>query len=644
MRGLSSLGASRLRSWQLALLLLGFALACYWPALRGGLLWDDQAHVTRPDLQSFAGLGRIWFDLRATQQYYPLLHSFFWIEHRFWGDATLGYHLVNLGLHVTAACLLVLILRRLEIPGAGLAGMLFVVQPVCVESVAWISEQKNTLSLVFYLGSALVYLRFDERRRRPSAGARSTLGPYFQAFGLFLLAVLTKSVTATLPAALLVVLWWRRGRLSWRRDVLCLAPWFALALASGLFTAWVERRYNGAVGPDYDLTLGQRVLLSGRIIWFYLAKLIWPVRLEFFYPRWDVKVAAAGWLGYLGAVLAATAVLWRLRRRWRGPLAAWLFFVGSLFPALGFFNVYPFAYSYVADHFQYLASLGVIVAVSAGAALLLARCRPGMRAAARVIGAGLIATLVLLSRAQSRNYRDVTTLYTATIEQNPDCFMAHNNLGIEYERSGRPREAEAEYRAAIASKPDLPEAHYNLGHLCLALPGRLDEAIGQFQAALRLKPDYPEARDNLGNALARSPGRMEEAIAQYRAALVLRPDYPEARTNLGKALEGAGRRSEAIDQYQAALRLRPDSIQAHLNLGNACFRQPGRLDEAIAQYEAALRLQPDSADLHMTLAVALLNAPDRVDQAAAQLREALRLQPSLEEARRLLDLLQGSRP
>ena len=170
MRGLSSLGASRLRSWQLALLLLGFALACYWPALRGGLLWDDRAHVTRPDLQSFAGLGRIWFDLRATQQYYPLLHSFFWIEHRFWGDATLGYHLVNLGLHVTAACLLVLILRRLRIPGAGLAGMLFVVQPVCVESVAWISEQKNTLSLVFYLWSALAYLRFDEDRRGPSAG------------------------------------------------------------------------------------------------------------------------------------------------------------------------------------------------------------------------------------------------------------------------------------------------------------------------------------------------------------------------------------------------------------------------------------------------------------------------------------------
>ena len=644
MRGLSSLGASRLRSWQLALLLLGLALGCYWPALRGGLLWDDQAHVTRPDLQSLAGLGRIWFDLRATQQYYPLLHSFFWIEHRLWGDATLGYHLVNLALHVTAAFVLVLILRRLEIPGASLAGMLFVVQPVCVESVAWISEQKNTLSLVFYLWSALVYLRFDERRRGPAAGARSALWPYLQAFGLFLLAVLTKSVTATLPAALLVVLWWRRGRLSWRRDVLCLAPWFALALASGLFTAWVERRYNGAVGPDYDLSLGQRVLLAGRIICFYLAKLVWPVRLEFFYPHWDVKTAAASWLGYLGAVLAATAVLWRLRRRWRGPLAAWLFFVGSLFPALGFFNVYPFAYSYVADHFQYLASLGVIVAVSAGAALLLARCPPAVRTAARVTGAGLVAVLVLLSQAQSRNYRDVTTLYTATIEQNPDCFMAHNNLGIEYERSGRPREAEAEYRAAIASKPDLPEAHYNLGHLCLALPGRLDEAIDQFQAALRLKPDYPEAHDNLGNALANSPGRLDEAIAQYRAALVLRPDYPEARTNLGKALESAGRRSEAIDQYEAALQLRPDSVQAHLNLGNACFREPGRLDEAIAQYEAALRIQPDSVDLHMTLAVALLNAPNRVDEAAAQLREALRLQPSLEEARRLLELLQGSRP
>src|SRR5580704_8321403 len=170
-------------------------LLAYWPALRGGLLWDDTGHITAPRLRSLYGLWRIWFDLRSTQQYYPLLHSAFWIEHRLWGDAVLGYHLVNLAQHALAACLVVLIVRRLEIPGAWLAGLVFALHPVSVESVAWISEQKSTLSAVFYLSSAFIYLGFDRTRRRSS---------YWWAFGLFVLALLTKTVTASLPAALLV--------------------------------------------------------------------------------------------------------------------------------------------------------------------------------------------------------------------------------------------------------------------------------------------------------------------------------------------------------------------------------------------------------------------------------------------------------
>src|SRR5271157_527348 len=210
MQGQSAPPASRASLWWTAALILGLTLACYWPALRGELVWDDDAHVTRPEIRSVAGLWQIWSDLHATQQYYPLLHSAFWIEHRLWGDAPLGYHLINVLLHAAAACLLVLILRRLRVAGAWLAGLLFAVHPVCVESVAWISEQKNTLSLVFYLLAALAYLRFDRGRRRKW---------YALALGLFVLALLSKSVTAMLPGALLLVLFWRRGRLSWRRDV-----------------------------------------------------------------------------------------------------------------------------------------------------------------------------------------------------------------------------------------------------------------------------------------------------------------------------------------------------------------------------------------------------------------------------------------
>ncbi len=634
MRDQSAPGGSQIRPWQAAILLLALALCCYWPALHGGLVWDDQAHVTRRELQSVAGLGRIWTDLHATQQYYPVLHSAFWIEHRIWGDATLGYHLLNVALHVTAACLLIQVLRRLGVPGALFAGVIFVVHPVCVESVAWISEQKNTLSLVFYLWSALVFLE---------SGDDWSI-PYIQAFALFILALLTKSVTATLPAALLVILWWRNGRLSWRRDVLRLLPWFAVAVASGLFTAWVERRFNGAVGPEYDLTLAQRLLLAGRVIWFYLGKLLWPTRLIFIYPHWDVRSAAAGWAGYLAAAVAVTAALGWLSRRRRGPLAVWLFFVGSLFPALGFFSVYPFVYSYVADHFQYLPSLGIIAGAAAGAALVLARCPPAARTAGRVLCAGLVATLVLLSREQSRGYTDRTTLFQRTIELNPDCFLAHNNLGIDLEQSGHPVEAEAHYRAAIAIKPDLAEAHYNLGHLYYGTAGRLDDSVAEFREALRLRPDYPEAHDNLGNSLVREPGRLDEAIAQYQEALRLRPDYPEARGNLGGALQMQGRTIEAIGQFQELVRLRPDSAQAHVSLGNAWLKVPGRSNEAIAEFQEALRLRPDAAEIHLRLAIALLTATGRSGEAVAQLQDALRLKPDLEQARRLLDLVREAQP
>ena len=212
------------------------------------LLWDDNMHVTRADLRSLHGLWRIWFDLGATQQYYPLLHSAFWLEHRIWGDAVLGYHLTNVVLHAASACLVVLIVRRLALPGAWLAGFLFALHPVCVEAVAWISEQKSTLSGVFYLAAALTYLHFDRTRRKSQ---------YFLALALFVLALMSKSVTATLPAVLLVVFWWQRGRLEWRRDVLPLAAMAGRGRPAGLFTAWVEStpRLIGAQGAQYALTL-----------------------------------------------------------------------------------------------------------------------------------------------------------------------------------------------------------------------------------------------------------------------------------------------------------------------------------------------------------------------------------------------------
>jgi len=629
-------------------LLIFFATAvAYGPALRGGLLWDDDYHVTRPELQSVRGLERIWFELGATAQYYPVLHSAFWVEHRLWGDATLGYHLANVALHALAACLFILVLRRLSVPGAVLAGFIFALHPVGVESVAWISEQKNTLSTVFYLLAALAYLRFDGPRGQAATAAptsrsgSSGLTPYLLASALFILALLSKSVTATLPAALLVVFWWQRGRLSWRREIGPLVPWFALAVASGLFTAWVERRFIGAQGAPFALSFTERCLLAGRVIWFYLGKLLWPSPLIFIYPRWMVSASQAWQYLFPLAALGVLAGLWLARNRTRAPLAAALFFVGTLFPALGFFNVYPFIFSYVADHFQYLASLGIIALAAAGCDLLLRGQADKIALARRdrnfisLTPYLLVGVLGVLTWRQSRIYRDGMTLYRTTIERNPECWMAYANLGTLLAKAGQTQDALAYYGRALQINPDSPEAHVDLGAGLRAM-GKIREAIDQYQWALRLRPGYAEAHNNLGNVL-RDAGRLPEAIAAYRAAVKVQSGYADAHSNLGNALRESGQLPEAIAEGQRARDLAPADPVVRNDLGIALM-VAGRLPEAMLQLQEAVRLRPSYADAQNNLGSVLRLSGD---QAAAQLRyeEAIRLSPGFAEAHYNLGVL-----
>jgi len=620
-------------SWPLSAFIFAAVLAAYWPALRGGLLWDDPAHITAPALQSLDGLWRIWFSLGATQQYYPLLHSAFWIEHRLWGDAVIGYHLANLAQHALAACLVVAVVRRLELPGAWLAGMVFALHPVCVEAVAWISEQKSTLSAVFYLSSALIYLGFDRTRRRSS---------YLWALGFFVLALLTKTVTATLPMALLVIFWWQRGRLDWRRDMRPLLPWVALGAAAGLFTAWVERTLVGAQGAAYALTDAQRFLLAGRAIWFYAAKLLWPSNLIFSYPRW--KPDATQWWQWLypAAALSLGIVLLVLVGRasrparvpqdpLRAPLAAFLLYIGTLFPVLGFFNIYPFLFSYVADHFQYLASLALIVPLSS---LLISFVTRLGRPADVVLPAVLLAILATLTWRQTGIYRDTETLYRATLLRNPASWLAHNNLGVALlEKPGHLAEAKIEYQSALALNPDDAEAHNNLGNALARMPGRLPEAIREFEAAIKLQPRLAQAHQNLGNALARNPKRIADSIAQFKIALQLKPDDPQIRNDLGVTmLESPGHVADAITQFQDAVQLNPGDPQFRINLGNALSQVPARRPEAVAQFQTILRSQPNNPQAHNSLAIALAQMPGRLPQAIAEFQAALRSDPRFAEA------------
>jgi tetratricopeptide (TPR) repeat protein len=575
------------RDWFFCLILAVVTMLAYQHAWQGGLLWDDDNCTTPPELRSLDGLRRIWFQPRATAQYYPLLFSSYWVQQRFWGDSPTGYHLVNLLLHIGCVVLVLRILRFLRIPGAELATMVFALHPVNVETVAWIAERKNTLSGIFALAATFSYLKFDENRSRRS---------YALAIGLFLLGLLSKTAIVTLPLAWLVILWWKRGAISWRRDVVPLVPFLFVSASAGLVTRWLEYSSIGYKAKALDLSLLERCLIAGRAFWFQLSKLLWPSNLMFVYPRWEIN--AAQWWQYLFplAMLGLLGILWSLRRWSRAPLAGVLVYILLLLPSLGFLNIYFFFYSFVADHWQYLACLGIITPCAGGIALLAGRLKCWQPWLERGIILLLVGVLFLLTWQQSRMYTDNETLYRTTIARNPDCWMAHANLGWILYKSNRISEAMDLFKQALRIKPAV--GHYSLGN-ALVLTGETSEAIAQYEQALRIDPDFAEVHNNLGNAFMLT-GRTSGAIDQYKQALRINPYYAEAHSSLGNALVHTGQTSEGIDQYKQALRINPNSVYAHNNLG-AALAQIGRISEAIEEVKAALRINPNYIDARNNL-------------------------------------------
>jgi len=581
-----------------------------------GFIWDDDAHVIRPNLRTLHGLWRIWTEPGATQQYYPFLYTAFWLEHRVWGDSALGYHLINLAFHAVAAGLLYQLLKKLAVPGAVLAAAIFAIHPVCVESVAWISEQKNTLSTVFYLSAALVYLRYDQNR---------TAGIYTLATGLFILALASKSVTATLPAALLVILWWKRGELRWKSDVLPLIPWFLLGAGAGALTAWMEHSHVGASGGIYGLNVLERFLIAGRAICFYFWKFIWPVNLMFNYPRWAVNTR--DWWQYLFPLSVAGVIFvsWTYRARSRSFLAVALLFIGTLFPALGFINVFPFLYSYVADHFQYLGSMWLSAAI-AGTLVVATRqfaIRNHYLASMGIFA--IVAVLSGLTRQQCRMYFSKETLWRRTIEQNPESWMGYNNLGGELLQLGRLDEAIPNIETSLKIAPDNALAYVNLGN-ALWKKNDVQGAFDAYHKGLVVEPDNLIAHLNLGNALLQT-GRVDEAIIHYRQVLAAKPDFSTAHTNLGDAFLQAGRSDEAISEYNLALENNPRDVEAHTNLGTA-NGQKGRIEEAIGHFQDALKIDPNFAIAHTNLGKALFQI-GRTEDAVHHYGEVVRITPTM---------------
>jgi len=535
-----------------------------------GFIWDDDAYVTQNEnLRSLAGLARIWLDPRSIPQYYPLVHTSFWIETRLWGLHPAGFHLTNVLLHAVNALLLWRVLAALAVPGAYLAAAIFAVHPVMVESVAWVTERKNVLSMALALGSIVAYLRFaplgdEPRSPRPARAWAASLG-------LYALALLGKSVVCSVPAVVLVLTWWKRGRVRWN-DVKPLLPFFALGIVAAASTIWLERHHVGAAGEEWSLAPVERVLVAGRALWFYAGKLAWPHPLIFFYPRWQPSAAQAWQFAFPVGAAIAVAALWRARHRiGRGALAAVLVFAGVLFPALGFFDVYPFRYSFVADHFQYHASAALI-------ALFAAVCARGAGRFGRagpVAACVLVAALALLTFRQTHAYRDLETLYRDVVAKNERAWNAHLNLANLLSSQGRNEEALPFARDAARLAPELADAHNTLGGVLFLVAARdagssprREEALRALERAIAIEPDHRDALYNAAVA-ALSLGRPERALPHFERLLALDPASIDAREGIGRSLLALSRPAEAVTPLRDAVRLAPDRSDLRALLAEA---------------------------------------------------------------------------
>ncbi len=641
-----------------ALLIVAAGVWVFYPAIHGQWLWDDDVLITNNLLiHDPAGLWKTWFaPTMSLIDYFPITVSVEWLAWRAWGLNTFGYHLTSIVLHLTSALLVWRLLSKLGIRLAWLGGLLFAIHPVMVESVAWIAELKNTLSLPPFLIAMCAWIDYEEHGKWTH---------YWLALGLFLVAMLCKTTMVMFPFVILLYAWWKRGRIR-VRDLTGSAPFFVVSLVLGLTTMWF---LHHAMAPQ-AVQLGgflSRVACAGLSLAFYFSKSVLPIGLLPTYPQWAVgRPSLVQFLPWpiLGGVLY---LCWANRASWgRHALLGLGFFLINLAPFVGFTAAAYMDFTWVMDHTLYIPLIGLIGLATAGLGWLDDR----VPASTRPYGIGMVTVVLVLlavsSRAYAGLYVNPETLWTYTVERNSDAWLAYDNLGYtltkagkfteaigEFEqalrinpnyasthddlgtalfRVGRLREAQREVEQALRIDPDSATAHNNLATILVHL-GRIPEAIQQFQAAVRINPNDAEAHNGMGTALVQN-GQYADAVEEFEAALQINPDFSEVHDNLGAMLAHFGQIPEAIEQFQAAVRINPNDAEAHYDMGFA-LTQTGRDEDALEEFEAAVRINPDFAEAHNNLGV-ILARRGRIPEAIQQFQAAVQINPNYTEARRNL--------
>ena len=619
-----------------AVLLVLLTALVYAPfVIDAGWIWDDDDYVTaNPALTAPGGLVAIWTDPSATPQFYPLTHTTFWVETRLFGFDPAAFRAINIALHAISCVLLAAVLRRLRVPGAWLAAAVFAVHPVQVESVAWITERKNVLCGVLYLGSLLCWIRAFALDRDPGATVSERRFPVgFAAAGLALfgLALLAKTIAATLPITIAILLWWKRVPIR-GREVAYLGTMLVCGALLGSLTAHLEHHQIGTEGAEWGWSFADRLRIAGRAWWFYLGKLVWPSNLTFIYPRWDPSTwGAAAWLWPASATTTLLALLASAPRIGRGPAAAVLHYTAAIGPALGIVDVYPMRYSFVADHFAYLALLGPIALAAAAASRFAAtRLSPAMRATAAGV---LVLALAMPGWARVPSFSGPEALWQDTLRRNPRAWIAHAHLGILDADRGDLVAAKGHFERVLELYPANPGVRNNLGVVMIRL-GRPEAAREVLEEAVARTPDDSRAWMNLAD-VRRDLGDLPGAEAAWRRARALRPSDPEPAVREIASLLERGRLDEAASGAAAASRSFPADARL-VHLVALAEVAAGRAEAAEIAFRRAASLDPRSAEIRYHLGNLLAGA-GRYDEAIEAYRSALRLDPRHAAAQRNLD-------
>lgn len=540
--------------------LLAATFAAHFPATHAGFIWDDDVSLLKnPLIASPEGLYKFWFTLKEAA-YWPITSTVLWIEWRTWGNNPAPYHTVSILLHCLSAVLLWRVLLRLNIskPGSFLAATFFAIHPVTVESVAWISELKNVLSMALSLLAVLAYLHLENQ----------TPGQwYVLALLAGCAAMLAKSSVVMLPIMLLICVWWRHSRAT-RLDYLRVLPFFGMSLAQAVLTIWTHH-YNAIAGEVVRPEgLASRIAAVGWVVWFYLYKLIVPINLAMIYPRWDIDGGCFASYVPLALLLACFAVLWYYRNNWgRAPLMAFGAFVVLLAPVLGLLDMSYARYSLVADHLQYpgIPAIAAFVGGGIGAAWTWALQKRRHWCTTAIAATTVAITLAagILTWRQAQTYYDSVALWTHTLAINDRAYAGHNNLGSALLKQNKLDQAIASLTKSVTLKPNFAGAYYNRGNAYRS-KGDFDHAIEDYSRAIELQPDYSEAFNNRGT-INSAKGDVTKEIQDFSMAIKLKPDNVEAYYNRGVAYTKKGNHIRAIEDFTRVTEFWPGYAAAYAN-------------------------------------------------------------------------------